>query len=177
MTEDEKEQGSFQLPNDIGTSKEEDSFEEYSDLPYDEQIEETNPRPMRDPWHRYEVYNKAQSILDRGDDFSVTTIRDHADKLSDQSDESITYSKPQGKDSSPSAQDCYSEDFEATYSSNVDILDLSHDSKTIGSDEIVRQVLQSSNECSPITPTPSGVKVLGEFKSPQQATEMVYQLQ
>ncbi|XP_048414709.1 microtubule organization protein AKNA [Stegostoma tigrinum] len=144
MTEDEKEQGSFRFPSDVGTSKEEDSFEEYSDLPYDEQIEESNPCP-RDSWHRYEVYNKAQSILDRGDDFSVPSIRDHTDKLSDQSDESITYSKTQGKGSSPSAQDCYSEDFEATYSNNVDILDLSHDSKTIGSDGEVRKEKQDNS--------------------------------
>ncbi|XP_062929322.1 microtubule organization protein AKNA-like isoform X2 [Mobula hypostoma] len=43
--------------------------------------------------------------------------------------------------------------------------------------EIVRQVLQNSSECPVITPTPSEVKVLEEFKCPQQATEMVYQLQ
>ncbi|GCC31571.1 hypothetical protein chiPu_0010031 [Chiloscyllium punctatum] len=145
MTEDEKEQASFQLPKDVGTSKEEDSFEEYSDLPNDEQIEETNPRPMRDPWHRYEVYNKAQSILDRGDDFSVPSIRDHADKLSDQSDENINYSKTPGKDSSLSAQDFYSEDFEVTYSNSLDVLDLSHDSKTLGSDGEVRKERQDNS--------------------------------
>ncbi|XP_060697008.1 microtubule organization protein AKNA [Hemiscyllium ocellatum] len=145
MTEDEKEQASFRLPKDVGTSKEEDSFEEYSDLPYDEQIEETNPRPMRDPWRRYEVYNKAQSILDRGDDFSVPSIRDHADKLSDQSDENINNSKTQGKDSSVSAQDFYSEDFEVTYSNSVDVLDLSHDSKTVGSDDEVRKERQDNS--------------------------------
>ncbi|XP_072096100.1 uncharacterized protein akna isoform X2 [Mobula birostris] len=43
--------------------------------------------------------------------------------------------------------------------------------------EIVRQVLQNSSECPVITPTPSEVKVLEEFRCPQQATEMVYQLQ
>eukprot|EP00062_Callorhinchus_milii_P023234 gi/632981862/ref/XP_007907822.1/ PREDICTED: AT-hook-containing transcription factor-like [Callorhinchus milii] len=43
--------------------------------------------------------------------------------------------------------------------------------------DIVRQVLQSSNECEPVTPTPVGAKVLEEFKSPHQASEMVYQLQ
>ncbi|XP_059850023.1 microtubule organization protein AKNA isoform X1 [Hypanus sabinus] len=43
--------------------------------------------------------------------------------------------------------------------------------------EIVRQVLQNSSEWPLITPTPSEVKVVGEFRCPQQATEMVYQLQ
>ncbi|XP_078406402.1 microtubule organization protein AKNA [Cetorhinus maximus] len=145
MTEDEKEQGSFLVQNAASTSKEEDSVEEYSDLPYDEQIEETLPSPLRDPWRRYEVYNKAQSILDRGDDFSVPSIRDHADKLSDHSDESINYSKTQGKVSSLVAQDCYSEDFEATYSNKVDVLELSHNNKAIGSDSEVRKEKQDNS--------------------------------
>ncbi|XP_078082738.1 microtubule organization protein AKNA [Mustelus asterias] len=145
MTEDEKEQGSFPLRNEVGTSKEEDSVEEYSDLPYDEQNEETIPSSLRDPWRRYEVYNKAQSILDRGDDFSVPSIRDHADKLSDQSDESTNYSKIQDKDSSLSVQDCYSEDFEATYSNQVDMLESSHNNKALASDSEVRKEKQDNS--------------------------------
>ncbi|XP_067868745.1 microtubule organization protein AKNA isoform X2 [Heterodontus francisci] len=144
MTEDEKEQGNFLVQNEVGTSKEEDSVEEYSDLPYDEQIEETNPSALRDSWHRYEVYNKAQSILDRGDDFSIQSIRDNADKLSDLSDESINYSRTQGRESSLSAQDYYSEDFEATYPNNVGVLELSHDNKATGSDDDVRKERQDN---------------------------------
>ncbi|XP_067825716.1 microtubule organization protein AKNA [Heptranchias perlo] len=149
MTEDEKEQGNFTLQNEVGTSKEEGSEEEYSDLPYDEQIEQTDTGILRDSWHRYEDYSKAQSILDRGDDFSVQSIRDHADKLSDQSNGSINYSRTQGKDSSLSAQDCYSEDFEATYPNNVehygDVLELSHDNKVMGSADEVRKERQDNS--------------------------------
>ncbi|XP_072344409.1 microtubule organization protein AKNA isoform X2 [Scyliorhinus torazame] len=142
MTEDEKEQASFLLRNEVGTSKEEDSIEEYSDLPYDEQTEEAIPSLLRDPWCRYEVHNNAQSILDRGDDFSVPSIRDHADKLSDQSDESTNCSKTQGKDPNLLAQDCYSEDFEATYSKKLDVLELSQNDKALASAGEVRKAKQ-----------------------------------
>ncbi|XP_069746308.1 microtubule organization protein AKNA isoform X2 [Narcine bancroftii] len=43
--------------------------------------------------------------------------------------------------------------------------------------DTVHQVLQSSKDCPPITPTPPGVKVPEEFKCPQEARELVYQLQ
>ncbi|XP_038637408.1 microtubule organization protein AKNA isoform X2 [Scyliorhinus canicula] len=142
MTEDEKEQASFLLRNEVGTSKEEDSVEEYSDLPYDEQTEEAIRSPLRDPWCRYEVHNNEQSILDRGDDFSVPSIRDHADKLSDQSDESTNCSKTQGKDSNLSAQDCFSEDFEATYFKKLNVLELSHNAKALASASEVRKEKQ-----------------------------------
>uniref|UniRef100_UPI00398F75DA microtubule organization protein AKNA isoform X2 n=1 Tax=Pristiophorus japonicus TaxID=55135 RepID=UPI00398F75DA len=149
MTEDEKEQGNIVLQSEVGTSKEEDSEEGYSDLPYDEQLEETNPSTLRDSWHRYEAYSKAQNILGRGDDFSVQSVRGHADKLSDQSNGSISHSRTQGKDSSLSTQDCYSDDFEATYTNNVDhygdVLELSHDNKTISVNEAKKERQDNSS--------------------------------
>lgn len=42
--------------------------------------------------------------------------------------------------------------------------------------ELVRQVLQSSSDCPPITPTPPGA-IANQLQCPQQASEMVYQLQ
>ncbi|XP_051892750.1 microtubule organization protein AKNA isoform X2 [Pristis pectinata] len=149
-TEDKEDLGTYNFQNKVVSGEQDEDEEGYAGLLFEEQPKETNPGMIGDSWGRY---IKAPSILDHGDDFSVQRIRVNTEKLSDQSIESVNCSKTQGKDSSLSAQDYYSEDFETMFSNNVDhlgdVLELTHDSKGCAS-EIRKEGEDNSSSNHPV---------------------------